>query len=289
MTGTAFRGGVADALLITVLAIIAIVVFYKLWDKLTPFNDGEELYIKGNTAYAIQRGGVILGQAFAMVAAVSTYDSGNMLAACIWLVAEFAYIIAALLVTRVVLNKLVLPGVSNTSLVLRGEMSVGVMEAAFYVATGLLLNGSLTGTAATIGLTVGSSVVFFLLGLVLLVCYWWVYELVTPGNSIRARLIEGKTGAGVEAAGVLIAAGIIVRNGVAGDFTSWANDIGAFVATSGIGLVLMIIAQLLLNRFGPGRGMKSARNNDNLSHHIVLAMMLVGIASVVAATVYVAF
>ncbi len=289
MTGTAFRGGILDALLITIFAIIAIVVFYKLWDKLTPFDDNDQLYAKGNTAYAIQRGGAILGQGLAMVGAVSTYDSSNMLAACAWLVAEFAYIIAALLVARWVLNMFVLPGVNNTSLVLKGDVSVGLMEAAFYVAVGLLLAGSLTGTAATVGLTVGSSVVFFILGLVLLVAYWWAYEAATPGDSIRTRLIEGKAGAGVEAAGVLIAAGIIVRNGVAGDFSNWLSDIGAFTATSGIGLVLMIAAQLVLNQFGPGKGIKSARNDDNLAHHIVLASMLVGVAVVVATTVYVSF
>ncbi len=288
MTSTVFKLGIFDALLITALAILAIVALTKLWNALTPFDDREEIQEKGNYTYAIQRGGVIVGQALAMRAAVSTYDPKHMLSAILWLVGEFVYIGLALVLTRWVLDKLVLPKVNNTELLRQGNLSVGLMEAAFYVAIGLLLGGSLTGTAATVGLTIGSSIVFFLLGTALLVIYWWAYELATPGDSIRARLIEGQHCAGVEAAGVMLAAGVIIQNGVAGDFTNWGADIAAFATTALIGLALMLAAQLLLNKFGPGSS-RAVLVGENLAHQIVLATILVGVAIIIATVVYVSF
>lgn len=289
MTGIEFRGGVADALLITVLAVLAILALMKVWDAITPFDDRVEIHEKENYAYAVQRGGVIVGQALATKAAVSTYDPTNMLAATLWLVGQFVYVGLALLVTRWVLDKVVLPKVGNTELLRQRNLGVGLMEAAFYIAVGLLLGGSLTGSATTVGLTVASSIVFFVLGLALLVGYWWAYELATPGDSIRDRLIGGSVGAGIESAGVMLAAGIVIQNGVAGDFSDWGKDLGAFAATSVIGLVLMLGAQLLLNKFGPGKSLKSARNDDSVAHHAFLASLLVGIALVTASTVFVSF
>lgn len=289
MTGAAFRGGIVDAIVIIALMGMAIFALTKVWNAITPFDDRAEIHERGNYAYALQRGGLIVGQAVAMAAAVSTYDPANMLAATLWLVGEFAYIGVALIVTRFVLDKVVLPTVDNTELLRKGNLGVAFMEAAFYIAVGLLLGGSLTGSAATVGLTVASSVVFFLLGLLALVAYWWAYELLTPGNSIRGRLIDGSTGAGIESAGVLLAAGIIIQRGVAGDFSSWGSDIGAFASVSLIGLVLMILAQLALNKFGPGVRLKDARNDDSVAHHVYLACSLVGIAFVTASTVFVSF
>ena len=160
---------------------------------------------------------------------------------------ELAWVFVALLGVRYLVDVVVLARVDNTAELLRGNVALGVVEAGFYLGFGFVLNGSLTGAAPTLGQGLASTVVFGLLGLAVVVGVFWLHELVTPWH-LRQHLREGRPAAAYEAAGVLAATGIVVREGVAGDFTGWSAGLVAFAGTVVFAVGTLYLFRWLANR-----------------------------------------
>jgi len=234
---------------------VAVVIFYVvvLWwvfDLMTPFNDREELFRKNNLAYLLQRLGLVAGQVIAMLAVIPDFDVDRPWESAGWLLLEGLWVAIALITARWFVDWVVLRKTKNQELLLKGNLGVGIAEAGAYVGIGLLLGGSLTGTAETAWLSLASTVIFYLLGLLFVAAVFWLYELVTPYH-LRRNLEEGSVPAGIELAGVFVAACVAVQVGVAGDFESWGSDLVWFFVTALIALLLLGLiwgVSLLLER-----------------------------------------
>jgi uncharacterized membrane protein YjfL (UPF0719 family) len=110
-----------------------------------------------------------------------------------------------------------------------------------------VLNGSLTGSADTFGLSLASTVVFGLLGLAVVVGVFWLHEAVTPW-SVRQLVRDRSLTAAFEAGGLLASVGIVVREGVAGDFTGWTDGLVAFAATTLFAVAMLYLFRWVTNR-----------------------------------------
>ena len=234
---------------------VAVVIFYVvvLWwvfELMTPFNDREELFRKNNLAYLLQRLGLVAGQVIAMLAVIPDFDVNHPWESAGWLLLEGLWVAIALVTARWFIDWVILRKTKNQELLLKGNLGVGIAEAGAYVGIGLLLGGSLTGTAETAWLSLATTVIFYLLGLLFVVAVFWLYELATPYH-LRHNLEEGSVSAGIELAGVFVAACVAVQVGVAGDFESWGSDLGWFFVTALIAVLLLGIiwgVSLLLER-----------------------------------------
>jgi uncharacterized membrane protein YjfL (UPF0719 family) len=160
---------------------------------------------------------------------------------------ELVWVLLALLLVRYLVDFVVLLRVDNTDELMRGNVALGVVEAGFYLGFGFILNGSLTGASATLAQGIASTVVFGVLGLAVVVAVFWLHELVTPWH-IRNDIRDGKLTAAYEAAGVLASVGIVVREGVAGDFTGWGDDLVAFFSTAIFAVATLYLFRWLANR-----------------------------------------
>lgn len=268
------------------LAVVAAFVYLQ-WltiNRITPFSDTEEIFDKNNYAYLVQRLALLAAQALAMLPTLARPTDGvvpTLTVMCL----EGAYVFVALLAVRPVVDLVLLPRVNNVGALLERNLAVGITEAGFYLGFGAILNGSLTGGADTFGLALASTVVFALLGLALVIAVFFLHELVTPYD-LRTGIAEGRVTPALEVAGILVAVPIVVRVGVAGDFTGWGHDLGAFLATSVIAVVTLYVLRWLIDLvFLTGRTVRSIQHADQAAAAALLSGLLVLLAFPVATAV----
>jgi uncharacterized membrane protein YjfL (UPF0719 family) len=213
-------------------------------------DDHVLLFQQQNRAYLIQRLSIVVAQIIAMTGAIAATPM-HAVDDVIWLAVEGVWILLFLLVARVLVDKVVLLRVDNLKAMREGNTAIGIVEAGFYIGFGLILNGSLSGSAPTIGQGFLATLVFSLLGVALVICVYWLHEYVTPYH-VRKALDEGRVATALELAGVLIAVSLVVRQGVAGDFTGWGVGFTGFFSVAVLAVALLYLMRFLLNKTLPG-------------------------------------
>ena len=109
-----------------------------------------------------------------------------------------------------------------------------------------------------------SSLVFFVLGLIVLVLFALFYE-ITTSFDIHDEIEKDNTAVGVAFGGNLIAIGLVMLKALSGDFVSWTQSITEFVIFAVIGFVLLYVLRLVVDllvlpRVKVGHEMSAQRN-----------------------------
>jgi len=211
----------------------------------------------GNVAVGLRRAGLYLGIAIAMAGALSGSSSGFWLD-LIQLVVD-GLIITGFLFSSRFINDFVMMGhldndkecVKEFTLddgrVVVGNTALGMVEASMYLATGFILNGSLSGGGGSFGQTLISAVVFFVLGQAVLLAFGMAYELITPYN-VREEIKKNNLAAGIGLGGILIALSIILMSSLSGPFTGWGIDLGGFFIYTVFGIILLLGFRSVIDR-----------------------------------------
>lgn len=251
---------------------------WHLLNRLTPFDDHEELFAKNNFAYAIQRIALVAAQVIGMLHVLEYSIEKDGLNAVFWMVAEGAWVFAVLLVVRPVVDGIVLRRINNVQRLLDRDISTGVVEAGFYIGLGVLLNGSLDGSAPSVATGLASTAVFGALGLAVVVAVFYLHEVLTPYN-LQQHLQQRKVTAAIEVAAVLIAVSIVVRTGVSGEFTTWQAGFAGFFATVVFAIPTLYLFRLLIDRFVlTNCTIRSIQANNQVVASLVLGALLIAMA-----------
>lgn len=143
--------------------------------------------------------------------------------------------------SRLVNDSLILHGFKiRDELIEDQNTGTGVVVAATYIATGLVIFGAVSGEIGGIMTTV----IFWALGQAALILAGLVYEWITP-YSIHDEIEKDNVAAGVAFAGALVGIGVIVFHASAGDFISWAINLQDFAIEIVAGLVLLPIVRFI--------------------------------------------
>ena len=127
------------------------------------------------------------------------------------------------------------------------NVGMGVAELGINVATGLMIAGAISGTGGGGDLFEAlSSLVFFALGLVVLVLFALFYE-ITTSFDIHDEIEKDNSAVGVAFGGNLIAIGLVMLKALSGDFISWAQSITEFVIFAVVGFALLFVLRLLVD------------------------------------------
>jgi uncharacterized membrane protein YjfL (UPF0719 family) len=224
-------------------------------DILTPYKLDVELADKDNLAISFTISGYFLATAIIFFGALTGPTQGliqDLLA-----VGTYSLLGLVLLnISRIVNDKIILRKFCNiVELSQNHNTAVGAVQFGTYIATGLIIAGSISGTG---GGTL-TAVAFFALGQITLLLFSFVYDLITPYN-IHDELEKKNTAAGVAFGGTMIALGIIVMNAVSGNFVSWEHDITLFGFTSIVAFIFLPVIRIFMNKvIHPG---------DNLNREI---------------------
>lgn len=243
-------------------------------------DDDYEIEENSNNAIGFRRAGLYLGMAIAMIGAFSGRSAGflNDLTA---LVGDGFLTLVCFFIARYITDWITLRGINNDHEALKGNSAVGLVELGNYLGTGLILNGAFSGEGG--GFV--SSLVFFGLGQLALVVIFMIYEGITSFNVVE-EIRKGNNAAGLAAAGMMTALGIILRASIAGNFVSWSQDIMSFGISAVSGIALLLIFRSLIDKiFLPNTTLAGGVKRHNVSALVVTQGVLLSLAFVLSAVI----
>lgn len=236
-------GNYASAAVNVVIVVLFLVALWLILDKITGFDDERELFVNRNMAYAVLRISLVAGQAIALLPLVGVNDDERW---NVWPLLGWGAAVTVIVLLLEVGSDRILRRRGGGNDVAGISMSDSVARGGFYIATGLIFNAVLSGSAPSLGQAIAASITFAVLGLVALLVGYAVLGFVGPFRS-RRRLGGDDLAASIISAGVVIGLGFILRLAIAGDFTGWGHGLLGFAVTFLLGYVLLIVLIFLLD------------------------------------------
>jgi len=211
------------------------------------FNLNEQLVKEDNLACSLAVAGYYLGLIFAL---------GGVLSgpATFWvedLFDIFFYGICSIILLNIssfINDKIILYKFDNTKEIIEDKNAgMGIVEAANYVATGLIVNGAVSGSGDLV-----TALAFWFMGQIALILASFLYNFITPYDD-HAEIEKDNVAVGVSYAGMLIALGNVIRVGISGDFISWDINLTQFASFTLYGVLLLPLLRLITDKiFLPG-------------------------------------
>ncbi len=240
------------------IALYVVLFLLAKWlkDFCTTYKINDELTQKDNLSIALTMSGYYFGTVAIFVGALLGPEQGFVQD----LLNVFAYSVLGLIflnISRHINDKIILRKFCNIKeLTQEHNNAVGAVQFGTYVATGLIAAGAIMGT----GGGVVTAIVFFILGQASLLIFSYIYDIFTP-YCIHEELGKKNVAVGVALGGTLIALGIIVLNGVSGNFISWKENLTNLAIINIIAFIFLPIIRYFMDKIViPG---------DNLSREIV--------------------
>jgi uncharacterized membrane protein YjfL (UPF0719 family) len=268
-----------DALTSSGIYLVASFVLFMIgklvYDWTTPsYSIKEELVEKDNAALGLSLVGYYLG----LVVAIGGVMAGPSMGLEEDLIdlGIFGLISIVLMnLSRVINDRLILHQFRVRDELIRDQnLGTGAVVFASYLATGLVVHGSVKGIALLgAGMTVTSTLVFWGLGQLALVFAGMVYNRITPYD-LHAQIMRNNVAAGVGFGGALIGIGNVVRFAVEGDFLSWGMSLQTFAIELAAGLILLPIVRVVTDKvLLPGRSLSDeiSQEKPNLAAGFVEA------------------
>ncbi|MDC1106230.1 DUF350 domain-containing protein [Prolixibacteraceae bacterium] len=138
----------------------------------------------------------------------------------------------------------------------------GVLQGASYVAAGLILMGAISGDDSLPFLykymdldidgrspwwALGNTVIFWVIGQIILLLAVKFYNAITPYN-IHKEIEKDNVAVGIGTSGAFIAIGILISNGISGEFISWTDTGYSLLLEVVIGLILLPLSRYVCDK-----------------------------------------
>ena len=231
----------AAAFVVLYLLLFLFAKWFK--DFLTPYKINDELAVNDNLAIALSMCGYYFATVAIFVGALTGPSQGLLND----VVQVGGYSLLGLLflnTSRFINDKLILKTFSNAKQLSQEQnIAVGAIQFGTYIATGLIAASAVMGS----GGGVLTAVVFFLLGQVSLLLFSYLYDFITP-YSIHEAIGEGNVAVGAAMGGTLIALGIIVSNGVAGNVISWQENLVNLAMVNAVAFAFLPTVRLVMDK-----------------------------------------
>ena len=241
------------------LGVVVLLLAKLVRSAITRHKEDEEVVQRQNLAEALRLSGYLVGVVLVFVGAVYQPAHLALLDPRLAFDAQFGldvlrvflYSLAgivALNLLRISMDKLVLYKFEvEKEIVEDHNVGTGAVEFGIYVATGLMIAGSLSGAAGSGELFEAvASLVFLALGQVVLVLFAFFYELTTPFD-VHEEIERDNAAVGVAFGGNIIAIGFVMLKALSGDFISWQQSIFDFAVFAVLGFVLLYLLRLLVD------------------------------------------
>ncbi|ODS32565.1 MAG: hypothetical protein SCARUB_02316 [Candidatus Scalindua rubra] len=207
------------------------------------FSVKEELVKKDNCAFALSIVGYYLGLVFA-IGGVVVGESTGMLPDLIDIFIYGPIAIILMNFSTFINDKLVLYKFNNKKEILKDQNAgTGAVELAIYLATGMIIFGSISGEGGGI-ITL---LAFWAIGQASFIIIGLIYNLITPYN-IHDEIEKDNVAAGVCYAGAIVGVANIVRHAISGDFINWSESLLTFVGYFVLGIILLPLIRLYTDK-----------------------------------------
>ena len=203
----------------------------------------EELVKKDNFALAIAMIGYYLGLVLS-IGGVIAGPSAGLVEDIIDILIYGPLAIILMNISAVINDKFILYKFNNVKELIEDQnVGTGVIECAVYLATGMIIFGSISGEDGS----VITAIAFWALGQIALILTGLLYNFITPYD-IHHHIEKDNVAVGVSFAGAIIAVGNIIRHSVSGDFLSWNENLTTFISFVVLGFIFLPVIRVLTDR-----------------------------------------
>ena len=238
-----FEGDFLEGLIFLGLSVVLFGAAKYAKEFLTPYKIRNELSTKKNVAAGISLAGYLMSVTIILLGALLG-PSKELLKDIYGFVGYAILGIALLNLSRVINDKLLLRHFCNLKeLVDNQNAGVGFIEFGSYIASGLVIAGSIHGQGGSIY----TALIFFALSQVTLIVFTFFYNIVTPFN-VHDEIEKGNIAAGTAFGGTLVALGVILLKGSVGDFISWEYNLTNFVVSVVSSFIFLFMIRTLLDK-----------------------------------------
>lgn len=242
------------------LLLLYVAIFFIaniIYSKKVGYDVKSEIVKKDNMAVAISLAGYLLAISIIFIGCVLGPSKG-ILQDLIVVVKYSALGLVLLYVAHLVNDKLILHKFKNVKeLIDERNVGTGAVQAGSYIASGLIIAGSVHGEGG--GLL--TAVVFFFLGQLALIIFTKIYDFITSFD-VHEEIEQNNYSAGIAFSGTLIALGIILSKAAAGNFISWEQNILYFGVNALIAFILLPMFRVVID--------KLVITNDDLNKEIAV-------------------
>lgn len=224
---------------------------FKVFNK--QINVNKELVEKDNFAFSLSYVGYNTGLLLAIGGAIIGPSLGTMDD----LINIGVYGVFAILLLNIssVMNDLLVLRKFNIrkEVIIDQNAGTGVVEAASYIASGLIIFGAISGEDTGFSAGIESTLVFWALGQFALIVTSKVYDWITP-YSIHQEIEKDNVAAGIGFAGAMIAIANLIHFSISGDVASWQESLVSISFDLLIGFLFLPIARIFADKILlPGR------------------------------------
>lgn len=270
-------------ILYTLIYLIFAVILRSVLNYKSAGNySADEEMDNGNLAVGLRRTGAQFGLAIAMMGVLSSDVSSSLISdllnTALYGFLAVIFIVSSLLVT----DRLVIPGVNNLDELKVNNISVGVVELAMLIATGIIAYSSLLGETGGIL----SSISYFIAGQLTLVALVLIYE---KGISKKFNIVDSiknnNISSGLYLAGKLIAYALILKSAISGNtlVSSISGMAIEYLSLALAGFIILYLFEIIIDKFiVTSSKVANILAEDKIVPAIQLAVSKVGIALILS-------
>lgn len=228
------------------LLLLYVVIFFIaniIYSKKVGYDVKHEVVKKDNLAASISLSGYLFAISIIFIGCVLGPSKG-LLQDLIVVVKYSSLGIVLLYIAHLVNDKLILHNFKNIKEIVDDRnVGAGAVQAGSYIASGLIIAGSIHGE----GGGVATAIAFFVLGQIALIIFSKIYDVITS-YKVLEEIEKDNHAAGVAFSGTLIALGIILAKAASGDFVSWEYNLSSFVVYALVAFVLLPIFRVIIDK-----------------------------------------
>jgi len=193
-------------------------------------------YVGFFAALTIAIGGTIVGESYDFITDIQHIFIYGISA-------TFLLLLAAWISNKVILHKFDL----KKEIIVDKNEGSGIIEAAIFIANGLILYGALVGESETLLQGITTFVVYWFIGNIVLIIAskifisWMSYD-------IHYAIEKDNVAAGVSFAGAIIAIGIITMNAIIDPFVDWTSTLANISIQTVLGCILLPIMRVFADK-----------------------------------------
>jgi uncharacterized membrane protein YjfL (UPF0719 family) len=223
------------------------------------FKLDHELTSRDNKAFSISYAGLLIGLGFVLKGSLSKRFEDHLMTFYYSVIFTLLGMIF-LLISRLVNEKLMMTEMFGRNEILKGNISYALIEGSMFIASGLVIGASLTGTLEAIEADLLAAILWFGLGQGCLVIWTKIYQWITPYDDQLCMKDLNHQAAGVGFGLTIIALGMLLANPI----SKGSDSLLAFTLSFVIGSVVLILMRVFVDRvILPGRPIDREIEEDN--------------------------
>jgi len=237
-----------------VIIFFMFIIGWKLYDKITPYKFNDELVEKDNAAVGVALTGFIIALGIGLAgtlfgAKLDVFSSVSGSSEIVMIFANSAIIIVLTILSGFITDKILLSKFSvYKELVEDKNVGTGFIVAGNFIASGIVLNGAMTGKSETTMFAFRDIFIYWIIGQIFVIIAGIIYQLITKYDLHKEIEERDNAAVGISFAGFIISVAWIMRAAILNATSNIIAEIGTIIVIGVVGFILLLIMRVVADK-----------------------------------------